>query len=100
MTNTPMLSDDEWNAVQEDLNEHFNVLYNHYRTSKHGEIVKDGNKIVVFADGAGEELYECAKRVNVDHAALRQVMIKKARQWTDYDWGESDPVFIEYEEGR
>lgn len=98
MTKTPTLTDDEWEAVQEDLRGALDVLRDHYENQKHGEIVKDGNGIIVFADGAGEELYELAQRADVDQAALRRMMVDKARRWTDHDWGQSDPVVVELDD--
>ncbi|WP_330630719.1 hypothetical protein [Halocatena halophila] len=97
MTETPTLNDEEWEAVQESLRGALNVLRDHYTNSKHGDIVKDGDRIIVFSDGAGEELFEIAESADVDLVSLRRMMIAKAKRWTDHDWEQSDPVVVELE---
>ena len=94
------LTADEWNAVQDDLNDHLDEFRDAYGEDAHNqEIRKEADEYIVLADGTGYELNEIAEAVGVDRSALSRRMHDEARQrydgtGTGDPWSVVDPIVI------
>lgn len=94
------LSDDAWDAVQEDLRENIDLMRDVYADeANNNEIVEETDEYLLLRDGSGHELNEIAEIVGVDRSALSRRMHDEARRRHHSDepgdeWSVTDPVVI------
>lgn len=91
------LSDEAWQRVQSDLNQHLDDIIDQYGdpTTDDQGIVYEDRDTIVLADATGYELTEIADTNDVDVEALSERMHDAARSVTDHDWSHADPIVIE-----